>query len=347
MSKLRPTLWRTCRVLANETRLQLLWALFDAAGLSVGGLGRCVGISDQNASIQLRLLNSRGLITPHRVGMEVIYEAEPNLEVGYSQELLEVLRECHEKSIPEDRIVHVVTAFTHPRRIQIVQALAASGLRPLDIGKITGIKARALYRHLCKLEARGFIHNIHHIYRLSAPKTPVGRCLLRLALAGDVATADNRNGIKITKVISGGQTGADRAALDAAINCGVLHGGFCPKGRRAEEGPVPARYTLRETESEAYAVRTRANVEAADLTLIFSHGPLTGGSLLTLKFARELGKPFLHVDLCGEFQGVGKMTELFPALGKVIVNVAGPRASNDPEIYDAVYRAVTRLLRRV
>lgn len=149
--------------------------------------------------------------------------------------------------------------------------------------------------------------------------------------------------MKIVRIISGGQTGADRAALDAAIACGVPHGGWCPKGRLAEDGQIPERYHLQESGSEEYAVRTRRNVEAADLTVVFSHGPLTGGSLLTQQFADELRKPCLHLDLNENFQGLEKK---FPTLGSIVLNVAGSRASDDSAIYDAVYTAVVELLNR-
>ena len=166
--------------------------------------------------------------------------------------------------------------------------------------------------------------------------------------------------VKIGKIISGGQTGADRAALDAAIACGVPHGGWCPKGRLAEAGSIPGKYNLRETEEADYPVRTRANVEAADLTLIFSRGPLTGGSLLTLEFAKAARKPCVHMNLCAGFQGLEKrgqaLRQFFqtsektgrkvPRFGKISLNVAGPRASNDPGIYAAVYAAMISLLRR-
>ncbi len=147
--------------------------------------------------------------------------------------------------------------------------------------------------------------------------------------------------LEITRVISGGQTGADRAALDAAIACGVPHGGWCPNGRLAEDGVVPEKYALREMETESYSERTKANVEAADLTLIFSHGPLTGGSLLTQQFAEELGKPCVHIDLKTNAQ---PLSSLFLGLGETVLNVAGPRASGDPGIYDAVYEQMLQFL---
>lgn len=355
MSQLRPTLWRTCRVIACQSRLKLLWEIFETDGVPVCGLGQSIHISNQNASIQLRLLNSRGLITPRRAGMEVLYGTEANKEVEHAQDLLDALRECHKQKIPIDRVIGSATAFTHERRIRIVQVLGTSALRPAGIEEKTGIGARALYRHLAKLESRGFIKGTHGMYRLAVPKNPLGKCLLRIVCPDNCGTKR----LKISKVISGGQTGADRAALDAAIACGVPHGGWCPKGRRAEDGPIPSTYNLRESDSEEYPVRTKANVEAADLTLIFTRGPLAGGSLLTKQFAEELGKPCVHVDLSESFQGlenrrpVGaadfqaleKLQETFPSIGKIVLNVAGPRASTDSGIYDAVYQAMITLLR--
>ena len=168
--------------------------------------------------------------------------------------------------------------------------------------------------------------------------------------------------MKIAKIISGGQTGADRAALDAAIACGVPHGGWCPKGRLAEDGTISAKYNLREMETESYSERTRANVADSDATLIFSHGPLTGGSLLTQQFAEELGRPCIHIDLSivdamsssrsmHSEKRDGDIASTFPNIGnsqregRVVLNVAGPRASGDPQIYDAVYEQMMRLLR--
>jgi len=101
----------------------------------------------------------------------------------------------------------------------------------------------------------------------------------------------------ITKLISGGQTGADRGGLDAAIYCDVSHGGWCPKGRKAEDGRIPAEYGLVETTSGSYLDRTKRNVVVADATVVFTLKGLSGGSLRTVEFARDDEKPWLHVDL--------------------------------------------------
>ena len=98
-------------------------------------------------------------------------------------------------------------------------------------------------------------------------------------------------------IISGGQTGADRAALDFAIKHGFAHGGSCPRGRKAEDGPISAHYELRETPSRRYAQRTEWNVRDSDATVAFTIGQdLKGGTSLTMAFARRLGKPALHLS---------------------------------------------------
>src|SRR5881409_3247408 len=100
------------------------------------------------------------------------------------------------------------------------------------------------------------------------------------------------------KIVAGGQTGADRAALDWAIGQGVRHCGWCPKGRRAEDGIIPRRYRLRETRSPAYHVRTRWNVRDSDGTLLISRKHrIVGGTKRTAAFARRLKKPLLHLTL--------------------------------------------------
>lgn len=102
--------------------------------------------------------------------------------------------------------------------------------------------------------------------------------------------------IMIRKIISGGQTGADRAALDVAIKMNIPHGGWIPKGRLTEEGPLPDRYQLKEMTTGSYPKRTEWNVTDSDGTLILTHGELTGGSKLTREYAHKHHKPCLHVD---------------------------------------------------
>ncbi len=141
-------------------------------------------------------------------------------------------------------------------------------------------------------------------------------------------------GIEAIKLVSGGQTGADRAALDFAIEHQILHGGWCPAGRLAEDGPLPARYQLTETPDGSYAQRTEWNVRDSDGTVVLSMvETLTGGTSETVGFARALGKPVLHL-----WRNGGPATPELELLrfirdnGIKVLNVAGPRASQAPEI---------------
>lgn len=147
------------------------------------------------------------------------------------------------------------------------------------------------------------------------------------------------------KIISGGQTGADQAALDAAIAMKIPHGGWLPKGRKTEVGPLPLRYALRELRSARYRDRTERNVLTADGTLIFSFGPLSGGSALTEALAIRHDRPFLHIDFaCVSPQQAAAMVEDWVQTMELeTLNVAGPRASSEPRIYQAVYSLLTRI----
>lgn len=145
---------------------------------------------------------------------------------------------------------------------------------------------------------------------------------------------------------SGGQTGVDRGALDAAIEAGVPCGGWCPRGRRAEDGTVPARYTLRETEGEDYETRTRRNVAEADATLVLTWGPPEGGTALTVADAEALGRPCLVVDLAAnsETGAAAAAAHWLAALDGATLNVAGPRESRQPGAHAAAHRVVAALL---
>jgi hypothetical protein len=154
----------------------------------------------------------------------------------------------------------------------------------------------------------------------------------------------------LLEVWSGGQTGVDRAALDAALDLGLPIGGWVPRGRLAEDGQVPARYgRLREAESPEYATRTRLNVQDTDATLVLRMGPATGGTLETLETARGLGRPLLEIDLeatdpAGAAMRVIQWLEGLSTTRPFLrLNVAGPRASQVPTSY-ARAKAVLELV---
>jgi Circularly permutated YpsA SLOG family len=147
------------------------------------------------------------------------------------------------------------------------------------------------------------------------------------------------------KIVSGGQTGVDRAALDAAIAAGVPHGGWCPKGRRAEDGVLDQRYQLQETESSSYRERTKRNVLASDGTLILNVGELSGGTLLTQQFAHRFGKPVLVARLYDSSDMDAVLTWLAENRIKQL-NVAGPRESTQPGIYASAREFLDCLIRR-
>ncbi len=126
MNRLRPTLWRTCRVLASETRLDLLQHLFGQGELCVSELAAMTGISPHNASTQLRALNARGLIARRRENKNVIYRAEANEELPDAPALLTAVRDAFAKQTPRRTVFHLCTGFTHERRIELARVLSVA-----------------------------------------------------------------------------------------------------------------------------------------------------------------------------------------------------------------------------
>lgn len=149
----------------------------------------------------------------------------------------------------------------------------------------------------------------------------------------------------VTRIVSGGQTGADRAALDWAIGNDVPHGGWCPCGRKAEDGVLPAKYELRETESTDYRQRTRQNVIDSNGTLVVNLGLLDGGTLKTEQLAKSLGKPHLVLQLDAGIrdEDVQQLLDWLQHESIATLNVAGPRESKRP----GIYALVNELLERV
>ena len=151
---------------------------------------------------------------------------------------------------------------------------------------------------------------------------------------------------KLRKIVSGGQTGADRAALDFALERGVPHGGWCPKGRKAEDGCLASHYRLQETPSSRYSQRTEWNVRDSDGTVIFSvAAQLAGGSKKTAAMARQYGKPLLHISRKLNAGDPAEQLSRFLREHRIrTLNVAGPRASEQPELYGFVKKVLSEAL---
>ena len=148
----------------------------------------------------------------------------------------------------------------------------------------------------------------------------------------------------LDKLITGGPTGVDRAALDVGLALALAVGGWCPKGRRAEDGRIPDRYPLVETPERNDQTRTRRNIEDADGTLILNLGTLDGGTALTVAHARQIGKPCLVVALEEEIEPA-TFRDWLATHPIAVLNIAGPRESQRPGGYAAVGRCLEGLLR--
>ena len=151
--------------------------------------------------------------------------------------------------------------------------------------------------------------------------------------------------VRPSKIVSGGQTGVDRGALDAAIELGIAHGGWCPRARLAEDGTIPPRYALTETGSPEYHVRTERNVLDSDATLILCRGRPSGGTELTLRLARQYGRSCMVVDL----EDPPAAEEVFRWIDSRevrVLNVAGPRESQCPGISVAAREFIFRVFAR-
>lgn len=137
----------------------------------------------------------------------------------------------------------------------------------------------------------------------------------------------------VDKIVSGGQTGVDRAALDTAIRLGIPHGGWCPHGRRAEDGRLDKRYLLTETPGDDYLQRTEWNVRDSDATLILTCGPVEGGTAATRDYCRHWNKPLQLVDLSDSPEA--EITRQWLTDNAVrVINIAGPRASKQSKSYE-------------
>jgi len=140
--------------------------------------------------------------------------------------------------------------------------------------------------------------------------------------------------LAVQRIVSGGQTGVDEGALDAAIALGLPHGGWCPRGRINERGMIPARFSLRETDSAQYPQRTELNVVDSDATLILFRDRLQGGTALTERMAAKHRRPCLTVDLHQSPIDLDAIRGWLDKHEVAVVNVAGPRESSQPGIYE-------------
>ena len=151
--------------------------------------------------------------------------------------------------------------------------------------------------------------------------------------------------MKISKIISGGQTGVDRAALDAAIELGIRHAGFVPKGRLSEDGRISLKYNIIELENEDYSARTLKNVQYSDGTLILHKGEITGGTALTEEFCYLEKKAVQTINILDEFKVIQLNFNMWLETNIItILNIAGPRES-EGQIYKKAKDLLIRLLK--
>ncbi len=173
-------LWLTCRAIANETRLRLLWSIFQGDRISVAELSRAVKITEQNASNQLKTLRTQGLVTPYRKKQQVFYKAIPNSNAKYAAEILRVLRRYHDGDTPFKNVIREATALTHPRRIEIIKELGNTSMTQGELVENTGMTTSAMARHLEKLRVRGFVNRSEKLYSIGTPNEFLSRLLIQL-----------------------------------------------------------------------------------------------------------------------------------------------------------------------
>jgi DNA-binding transcriptional ArsR family regulator len=178
----QPTLWRTCRVLANRTRLQMLNLLRQQPGLSVSAVADLLGLSLPVASQYLRALEARGLLKVRRVGRRVTYWPASTSSGGFLAPLLAALHQVFRRDAHAvETIFKTATAFSHSRRIEIFRALRVTEQTPEQLRVVTRVSAPAMWRHLRKLTARGFVAGRRGRYTVMPRADALGRALARLA----------------------------------------------------------------------------------------------------------------------------------------------------------------------
>lgn len=149
----------------------------------------------------------------------------------------------------------------------------------------------------------------------------------------------------VQMIISGGQTGVDRAALDFALEKKIVCGGWCPLGRRAEDGRIPEKYPLKQASSELYQHRTRLNVRDSDATLIITDGSRSRGTMLTGKCARQYCKP-LYIIGSSSKESIEGLLKWLEKYGPRVLNIAGPRGSEGSGIESLAMSILKKSLKR-
>jgi len=174
--------WAFCRVLANETRIRLLFEIIRSAPLSVSELATRIHALENGVSTHLRELHTYGLISPNRLSQSVYYSIRTTPPETYPKIVLPALLDCEKSETKPSAIIHQATAFTHQRRIEIVRLLSKKPLPSKSILDSSNIKPSALARHLSKLKTRGVITQVGFAFHLSPQRNNLGAALLEAAL---------------------------------------------------------------------------------------------------------------------------------------------------------------------
>ncbi len=180
---LHPTLWRTCRTLAHRRRLKILAAVCEEKRATVGRIARRVSLPPAKTSLLLRQLQARGLIGVRRRGRWVDYEPTPDPSVPHAAALLHAILPMLPHESEYGRAISTLTAFTHPRRLCLLRALAEGPQSPSALRGRCALSYPALFRHLRKLMRRGFVQKPAGLYSLSPLRDPLSQALLTLSLA--------------------------------------------------------------------------------------------------------------------------------------------------------------------
>ncbi len=182
---LKPTLWRTCRALANRRRLRLFQYVLRNPGRAVSAIARDLRMDDPVASQYLRILSARGLLRAEPKGRRVFYRVQADAAVPQAGVLVTALAATlRGRASPVERAFAALTGFTHPRRIAVLRALAEGPCEMKVIRRRARMSTSAAQRHLRKLMKRGYVFKHDSQYACGRPHPPLARTLMRLAMGG-------------------------------------------------------------------------------------------------------------------------------------------------------------------